>query len=163
MDTKHVVDFLNDNSSDIDLLNRLQTPEQINDTDEFPPLFKIENSSCLPQLSWDDILQLAQTAYDIHSEHKHNILFLRSSREELPEHIHSYFEIIYVLSGTCVHSVNGNMETLQAGDLCILPPPHITCSLGIPAVSLRKFLSFPIILPVSVREYCKEPIHWEPF
>ena len=123
MDTKHVVDFLNNYSSDIDLLNRLQTPEPINDTEEFPPLFKIENSSCLPQLTWDDILQLVQTAYDIRSEQKHNILFLRSSREELPEHIHSYFEIIYVLSGTCVHSVNGNMETLQAGDLCILPPP----------------------------------------
>lgn len=123
MDTKHVVDFLNNNSPDIDLINRLQEPEPINTTYVFSPLSKTKNNSCLPLLTWNDILQLVQTAYDPHSGQEHNILFLRSTREELPEHIHSYFEIIYVLSGTCVHSVNGNMETLHAGDLCILPPP----------------------------------------
>lgn len=125
MSTKHVVDFLNNNNhtSEVDLINRLQTSEQTNNSFAFSPILGIQNSDCLPQLSWDDILQIARNAYNIPSDQEHHIIFLKSAREELPEHTHSYFEIIYVLSGTCTHSVNGNMETLQAGDLCILPPP----------------------------------------
>lgn len=123
MTTNQIVDYLKTNSSDMNLLDHLQTAEAIAASDVCSPLCSNANTSRLPQLLWDDVLQLVHTAYDIHSEHEHNILFVRSSREELPEHTHNYFEIIYVLSGTCVHSVNGNMETLQAGDLCILPPP----------------------------------------
>lgn len=123
MNTDQVVDFLNHESmTDMDLVNRLQNAEPTNNSETFSPLPGIKNQGHLPQLSWSDVLQLVQSVYNTSSEQEHHILFLRSSREELPEHTHSYFEIIYVLSGTCDHSVNGNMETLQAGDLCILPP-----------------------------------------
>ena len=40
-------------------------------------------------------------------------------------HSHDFFEIIYVLSGSLEHSLNGKLETLNIGDLRILRPTDI--------------------------------------
>ena len=37
-------------------------------------------------------------------------------------HEHDFFEIIYVLSGTCTNSFRDSTEKLTAGDLCLLAP-----------------------------------------
>ena len=123
MATNNVVEFLRNYTTEADLVSRLQTEAPVTGPDIFSPLCRINYNCHLPHLSWDDVLNLVRTVYHNPSGQDHHILFIRSAREELPAHTHSYFEIIYVLSGTCVHSFNGNTETLQAGDLCILPPP----------------------------------------
>ena len=40
--------------------------------------------------------------------------------EEL--HNHTFWEIFLVLTGTCVHTVNGNSSVLTAGTVCFLRP-----------------------------------------
>ena len=37
-------------------------------------------------------------------------------------HEHDFFEIIYVLSGTCTNSFRDSTEKLTAGDLCLIAP-----------------------------------------
>lgn len=37
-------------------------------------------------------------------------------------HTHAFFEIIYVLQGSCTHNVFGQSYQLQEGDLCLLSP-----------------------------------------
>lgn len=37
-------------------------------------------------------------------------------------HEHSFFEIIYVLSGTCKQRIRGKTFTFVQGDLCLIPP-----------------------------------------
>ena len=51
-----------------------------------------------------------------------NVVLVRQPRLEIPEHTHTFFEILYILSGTSAQSVNGNPETFCEGDFCILPP-----------------------------------------
>lgn len=65
---------------------------------------------------------MVQSVYPSRPTRKRYVLFLKSARQELTEHTHTYFEMIYVLSGSCTHSINGNIETLHEGDLCILSP-----------------------------------------
>lgn len=37
-------------------------------------------------------------------------------------HTHTFFEIIYVLKGNCLHNVHGKSYTMQEGDLCMISP-----------------------------------------
>lgn len=37
-------------------------------------------------------------------------------------HTHTFFEIIYVLKGRCIHNIHGNSHIMQKGDLCIISP-----------------------------------------
>lgn len=37
-------------------------------------------------------------------------------------HTHTFFEIIYVLKGNCLHNIHGNSYTMQEGDLCMISP-----------------------------------------
>lgn len=38
------------------------------------------------------------------------------------EHSHSYCEIFYLKTGSCVYYINGNMVNLSAGDFFVVPP-----------------------------------------
>ena len=117
-----IFDFLNCKSdSEHELTARLHQPDS-SDSSDNAPTSEFEKNRVIPQLFWDDVLQMMQSVYRPCPEQEHYTLFLKSARQELAEHTHSYFEMIYVLSGSCVHCINGNMETLQAGDLCILSP-----------------------------------------
>jgi AraC-like DNA-binding protein len=40
------------------------------------------------------------------------------------QHAHEYFQICYVMKGTCVHDVNGKKATLIKGDLFSIPPNY---------------------------------------
>lgn len=114
-----VIDFLKHNSEKehilIDMLKPLECTDSPNDT----PASEEQEEYHVSKLCWDDVLRVVTPLYP---NENYNILFLRSARQELPEHTHGYFEMIYVLSGTCTHCINGNVEILQTGDLCILPP-----------------------------------------
>lgn len=135
-----VVDFLNhDSEQEHRLTDKLQTP-----------VSEAWEDLALPHLLWDDVLQMVRSVYHISPEQERHILFLRSARQELPEHTHSYFELIYVLSGSCTHCINGNMETLQAGDLCILPPLARHIQFQDPASITAKL----IILPSYFTHIC---------
>ncbi len=46
------------------------------------------------------------------------------------EHSHNYFEIIYMLSGSCRQTLDGEDLPLHAGDLCFIPP-HCKHSLNV--------------------------------
>lgn len=37
-------------------------------------------------------------------------------------HTHTFFEIIYVLKGSCLHHIHGNSYTMAEGDLCMISP-----------------------------------------
>lgn len=63
-----------------------------------------------------------QDAYGSCPGTEHNVILLKQPRLEIPEHTHTYFELIYVLSGSSVHCINQNAETFSEGDFCILPP-----------------------------------------
>lgn len=102
------------------LLNDILKPPVCTDYQVDMPASEFQEEYHVSQLCWDDVLRT--TIPPLPPEGDLNILFLRSARQELPEHTHSYFEMIYVLSGTCTHCINGNMEILQTGDLCFLPP-----------------------------------------
>ena len=54
---------------------------------------------------------------------KYNVSLVKHPRY-LPVfyHEHDFFEIIYVLSGTCTNSFRDSTEKLTAGDLCLLAP-----------------------------------------
>lgn len=38
------------------------------------------------------------------------------------DHQHTFFEIMYILRGTCTNTIDGHAATMQTGDLCIIPP-----------------------------------------
>lgn len=38
------------------------------------------------------------------------------------EHSHTFFEMIYVYSGSCSQKINGHLIQLRAGDICFIPP-----------------------------------------
>lgn len=117
-----VIDFLKNRSdSEHELAVRLQLSDPADFSDN-ASTSEFEEDHSIPQLFWDDVLQMMESVYRPCPEQEHFTLFLRSAQHELAEHTHDYFEMIYVLSGTCVHCINGNMETLRAGDLCILSP-----------------------------------------
>lgn len=76
----------------------------------------------LPRLTWDHMLQLMRNEYQITENFDHNIIVMKQPYFPLHEHIQTYFETVYVLSGTYTYQINQDMELLQTGDLCILPP-----------------------------------------
>ena len=53
----------------------------------------------------------------------HNVSLVKHPRYfPLFYHEHDFFEIIYVLSGTCTNSFQDSTEKLTAGDLCLIAP-----------------------------------------
>lgn len=85
------------------------------------PASGIRREHMVPRLFWEDVFRLECPLYDTVRQEYH-ILLAKSARQKRDEHTHSYFEVIYVLSGSSSHCINGHMETMHAGDLCILPP-----------------------------------------
>lgn len=52
-----------------------------------------------------------------------NINLQKHSRYTPPyEHDHSFFELIYVVSGTCENNIFGGTDILKKGDLCMMSP-----------------------------------------
>lgn len=118
----NVLEFLNNTSpTECELTAKLQSSGSVDLPGNAPALITDKNS-VIPQLLWEDVLHMMRPVYRFGSKQEYHALFLRSARQELTEHTHNYFEMIYVLSGSSAHCINGNMETLHAGDLCILSP-----------------------------------------
>lgn len=46
------------------------------------------------------------------------------------EHYHNYYELICVLSGSCVHSINGNASKQRQGEVRLLRPGDTHCFLS---------------------------------
>lgn len=80
------------------------------------------DSTNVPLLNWNHALAIMRDAYEIAPNEDYNMVLVRQPRLEIPEHAHTFFEILYILSGTSSQSINGNPETFEAGDFCILPP-----------------------------------------
>lgn len=74
---------------------------------------------------------------------EYNIILVKQPRMEIPEHTHSYFELIYILSGTSVQLINRNRETFSEGDFCILPPSARHLQNGFPDGQAVKILVRP--------------------
>lgn len=41
---------------------------------------------------------------------------------QVGEHQHTFFEMMYMLKGTCENKIDGCDNNIQTGDLCIIPP-----------------------------------------
>lgn len=96
-----------------------------NSTDLFTLLTKLPvdyDSRHVPLLTWNHALTVMRDTYGTVPGMEHNIILLKQPRMEIPEHSHTYFELIYTLSGSSVHLINQNPETFSEGDFCILPP-----------------------------------------
>ena len=82
-----------------------------------------DDTRLIPMHTWDDVLLSACSQHHLSSDLRQNIIALEGSKYPITEHTSTFFEIIYVLSGTCCHQINRNTERMDtAGDLCILPP-----------------------------------------
>lgn len=42
-------------------------------------------------------------------------------------HSHDFFELVYIMEGTCVHQINDTLYTMQTGDFVFLRPGDIHC------------------------------------
>ncbi|AMC94500.1 hypothetical protein AOC36_11115 [Erysipelothrix larvae] len=52
-----------------------------------------------------------------------SILVLRHNRfSPAIEHSHTFFELLYVYDGTCIHTIDNQTVILKKGDICIIPP-----------------------------------------
>lgn len=76
----------------------------------------------IPLLTWNHVLAVMRDTYGAAPGTEHNVILLKQPRLEVPEHTHTYFEFIYVVSGSSTHLLNRNPETFFEGDFCILPP-----------------------------------------
>lgn len=128
MDREHVYRYLSTESAREKYMNvhlRHITFPQKNSSDLFTLLTRLPvdcDSQNIPLLTWNHMLRIMRDTYETGPGNEHNVILLKQPRLEIPVHTHTYFEIIYVLSGSCVHSVNQNAETFSEGDFCILPP-----------------------------------------
>lgn len=59
-------------------------------------------------------------------------IFISKHYRYTPEftHSHIFFEVMYVLSGTCLQQINGEQVNLKSGDVCIVAP-GVSHSLGV--------------------------------
>lgn len=80
------------------------------------------DSHNVPLLTWNHILNIIHEVYGIATDVERTVVLFKPATIEIPEHTHTYFEILYVLSGSSVHVINQNTQTFTAGDFCILPP-----------------------------------------
>lgn len=80
------------------------------------------DSHNIPLVTWNHILNVIYDVYDIPTDVERTVVLFKPSGMEIPEHTHTYFEIIYVLSGSSVHVINQTVQTFTTGDFCILPP-----------------------------------------
>ncbi len=109
-------------------LRHIAPPSQKNPSDLFTLLTKLpvdRDTRNIPLLTWNHILNITRDFYKIVPSTEHNIVLLKQTRLEIPAHTHTYFELIYVLSGSSVQYINQNPETFSEGDFCILPPHAI--------------------------------------
>lgn len=78
-----------------------------------PELIASNARACLPmQEDW---------YFDLHTD---KCVYLTKHNRYTPPftHTHTFFEIIYVLKGNCLHNIYGNSQTMQEGDLCMISP-----------------------------------------
>ena len=132
MDREHVYEYLRTKSARekyMDLhLRHIAPASQKNTGDRLTLLTNLPvdyDSRNIPLLTWNHILHVMRDAYATVPGAEHNIILLKQPRLEVPVHTHTYFELIYILSGSSVHYINHNAETFSEGDFCILPPPAI--------------------------------------
>ena len=108
----------------LDIHLRHNTPPGTAD-DFFTLLTKLppdHDSTNVPLLTWNHAQAIMEDTYKAAPGADYNVVLVRQPRLEIPEHAHTFFEILYILSGTSAQSVNGNPETFSEGDFCILPP-----------------------------------------
>lgn len=132
MGREHIYEFLRTETAKekyMDIhLRHIAPPSPKNPSDLFTLLTKLPvdcDTRNIPLLTWNHILSITREAYQIVPGTEHNIVLLKQSRLAIPMHTHTYFELIYILSGSSVHYINQNAETFYEGDFCILPPPAI--------------------------------------
>lgn len=112
MDRAHIYEYLYKESSKEKTMNsRLRhfTPPHSDFGDFFTLLSKMPvdyDSHGIPLLTWNHILNVIYDVYDIPTDVERTVVLFKPSTIEIPEHTHTYFEIIYVLSGSSVHVIN---------------------------------------------------------
>lgn len=80
------------------------------------------DSHNIPLLTWNHVMDFMQRNYGDAFVGEHHVVLMKQNKFEIPEHTHTYFEIIYVLSGSCTHFINQNAMMFSQGDFCIFPP-----------------------------------------
>lgn len=74
-------------------------------------------------LNWEQVLELQALQYPNTEPLMRNLLLIPfHPHNNVQKHQHTYFEMIYVISGSCAHHVENNYSILNEGDFCILPP-----------------------------------------
>lgn len=84
-------------------------------------------NSCT-SLTWEQVQQLQHFQYPDTASIKRNVLVVPyPPHADVLTHNHTYFEMVYVLSGSCPHHIEKSYSLLSEGDLCILPPGMAHC------------------------------------
>jgi AraC-like DNA-binding protein/mannose-6-phosphate isomerase-like protein (cupin superfamily) len=79
------------------------------------------------QIRTNNMLELSE---DVLFRNSESISLSKHNRYTQPiEHFHSFFELIYVMSGKCTNYIDGKEMFMLTGALCIVPPnvPHSIC------------------------------------
>mgnify|MGYP002515853598 CR=1 FL=1 len=75
-----------------------------------------------PVVTWEEIVQYIRDTYHPPRKFKHNIIVLQNPPFSALEHAHTFFVMVYILSGHGTHLINQHPESFCTGDLYILPP-----------------------------------------
>ncbi len=88
--------------------------------------FLIKNNVLIPGIPgviFPEILRESDFDFTLSdSEEKYVLLSKHYRYTPAIEHSHDYFEIIYMLRGTCKQTLGGENLPLRSGDLCFIPP-----------------------------------------
>ncbi len=86
-----------------------------------PPV-SLDNSLEVPVMEYDNIRYFLEDT-GISFNYPRSLIICKFSRFVPPHmHTHNYFEAIFVLSGGCSQTINGQTENMMDGDFCILSP-----------------------------------------
>lgn len=79
-----------------------------------------------PELDSADISFMPETGKYTYFTAETNICVIKHNRySPVYQHAHEYFELFYVLSGHCIHEIDGSKEELKKGSLCFISPEQI--------------------------------------
>lgn len=86
--------------------------------------FLCDNHLIVPELAVNDIESTPMQDFLYFNASANKSVHLEKHNRYTPAfmHTHTFFEIIYVLRGTCTHNIFGKSTEMHEGDLCLLSP-----------------------------------------
>lgn len=92
---------------------RAQDPERLRALDIALPEFRSSDQFHLPELYLEDMMGDTRANVSVKKHDRYDPLYL---------HSHSFFELIYVVSGEAINTIGGKAIPMKTHDICIMAP-----------------------------------------